>query len=152
MMARPKGNDWLEDEIRKLGFLGINTVVSLLEKHEEIELEIEKEDNLCQKYDIEFVSFPIRDRGVPEEIEPFLRLISKIDRRLRDDKKVAIHCRMGIGRTSLVAAGILMKSGYKPDGIFEFLSEKRTLDVPDTDEQAQWIKEQQNVLQQKEET
>jgi protein-tyrosine phosphatase len=149
MMARPKGNDWLEDEIRKLSMSGVNMVVSLLEKHEEVELEIEKESELCQKHNIEYVNFPIKDRGVPENVDSFLKLISTIDQNLRDDKKIAIHCRMGIGRTSVVAAGTLIKNGHESEGIFEFLSEKRTLTVPDTDEQIEWIKGQKHALQQK---
>lgn len=147
MMARPKGNDWLEDEIRKLSMSGVNMVVSLLEKHEEVELDIEKEHDLCEKYNIKYVNFPIKDRGVPEDIGSFLQLIYTIDESLRDDKKIAIHCRMGIGRTSVVAAGALIKNGHNPEDVFEFLSEKRTLVVPDTDEQIKWIKEQRHALQ-----
>lgn len=148
MMARPKGNDWLEDEIRKLDMSGVNMVISLLENHEEVELDIEEEHNICQKYGIDYINFPIEDRGVPKDIDSFVRLISTIDQNLRDDKKIVIHCRMGIGRTSIVTAGMLIKNGYKAESVFDFLSKKRTLKVPDTDEQVEWIIAQKNALQQ----
>ena len=38
-MPKPRGNDWLEDEIKGLKSLGYNLVVSFLEKSEEIDLE-----------------------------------------------------------------------------------------------------------------
>ncbi len=46
---------------------------------------------------------------------------------------------MGIGRTSLVSAGVLMVSGASPDTVFDLLSEKRTLKVPDTPKQKDWL-------------
>ncbi len=146
MMARPKGNDWLEDEIIKLNKLGINMVVSLLEKHEERELNIEKEHEFCPKHNIEFINFPIKDRGVPKDINSFLQLISSINQRLKHGKKIAIHCRMGIGRTSILAAGALIRNGNDPESVFEFLSEKRTLTVPDTNEQIEWVQSLKNAL------
>jgi protein-tyrosine phosphatase len=49
---------------------------------------------------------------------------------------------MGIGRTSLVIAGVLLSLQIKNiDEVFNFLSEKRTLKVPDTEEQITWIAE-----------
>lgn len=146
MMARPKGNDWLEDEIRDLIFKEVDTVISLLKKYEETELEIEKEKTLCEKYDIEFISFPIQDRGVPENISDFIELITNINNRLSENKKVVVHCRMGIGRTSIVAASVLIKNGFDSGSVFDFLSKTRTLTVPDTDDQISWVKEIENTL------
>ncbi|SEM28707.1 Protein-tyrosine phosphatase [Aquimarina amphilecti] len=146
MMARPKGNDWLEDEIRDLNFKEVDTVISLLKKYEETELEIEKEKALCKKYDIEFISFPIQDRGVPENISDFIELITNINNRLNENKKVVVHCRMGIGRTSIVAASVLIKNGFDSGSVFDFLSKTRTLTVPDTDDQISWVKEIENTL------
>jgi protein-tyrosine phosphatase len=139
MMARPKGNDWLEDEIKKLGFYEVDVVVSLLEWHEMKELEIESEQLFCEKHDIEFIHFPIQDRNVPEDEKAFIQLITTIDLKLKEGKKIVIHCRMGIGRTAVIAAGTLIKNGLKADNVFELLSNKRTLEVPDTNEQVEWI-------------
>ena len=147
MMARPKGNDWLEDEIKKLKMSGVDMIVSLLEKHEETELEIREEHTLCDNYNIEYVNFPIKDLGVPEDANSFIQLISIIDERLNSNKKVVIHCRMGIGRTSVIAAGVLLKNSHKPEHVFDFLSEKRTLSVPDTEDQINWVMKLKDSLQ-----
>lgn len=146
MMARPKGNDWLEDEISKLNMLGVSMVVSLLEKHEEEELNIEEEQDLCRKYQMQYLNLPIKDRGVPDDVGVFIQLISSIDQGLKEGKKIVVHCRMGIGRTSMVTAGVLLKNGSQAESVFEFLSEKRTLMVPDIQEQVEWIKELEKVF------
>lgn len=138
MMARPKGNDWLEDEIKKLQLFNVNCVVSLLENHEIEDLDIEQEEKLCQKYGIQYINYPIPDRNIPDE-KSYLRLISEIDNQLKSGQKIVVHCRMGIGRTSVICAGILIKNGIKSNEVFDILSEIRTLKVPDTQEQYDWI-------------
>lgn len=138
MMARPRGNDWLEDEILKLQQLEIKTVVSLLEIDEILELGIEKEKGLCDKYGIDFINFPIRDRGVPEDIRTFKTLVSTLNSKLEQGQKIAIHCRMGIGRTSLLTASLLVKNGTSASTVFDLLSVQRTLEVPDTPGQKEW--------------
>ncbi|MEL6823245.1 MAG: dual specificity protein phosphatase family protein [Calditrichota bacterium] len=148
MMARPRGNDWLEDEIKKLKILDVKLVVSLLEEHEETELKLSEEQGYCKQNDIEFVSFPIADRGVPKNLKAYQKLVLKIDQRLKRNNKVVIHCRMGIGRTSVIAAGVLLKNGYEPNSVFKYLSEVRTFSVPDTEEQVNWILNQYDNIKQ----
>ena len=50
-----------------------------------------------------------------------------------------IHCRAGIGRTSLVTAGVLLQAGFEPDEAFEHIGKARGMAVPDTDEQRDWV-------------
>lgn len=64
-MAGPRSGDWLEDEVAGWARSGIGTVVSLLEAHEVRELGLWDEAALCEERDIEFVAFPMPDRGVP---------------------------------------------------------------------------------------
>ena len=68
IMPRPRGGDWLEDEIARWKEAGIDTVVSLLERQEIAQLGLDQEAELCGARNIEFVSFPIPDRGVPESL------------------------------------------------------------------------------------
>lgn len=140
IMARPRGNEWLEDEIQKLSLLGIDSVLSLLEKSEISELEIEKEGELCVKYEIGFTNFPIKDRSTPADTTAFRKLIEHLCQEVEEDKKIVVHCRMGIGRASLVAAGILLKKGTDKNRIFQLISQYRGMKVPDTPQQAKWIK------------
>lgn len=139
MMPRPKGDYWMESEIWKLKRAKVNTVVSLLEQRESLALGIQQEEKLCEKYGIHFINFPIKDRGTPEDTTSFFQLVDLINDRLTNGENVVVHCRMGIGRTALVSAAILIKNGYPIENIFAFLSEKRTLSVPDTEEQKEWI-------------
>lgn len=139
MMARPRGNDWLQDEVTRLKLLNVNIVISLLEYNEVMELEIEKESEICQASNIDFISFPIKDRGVPVNRDGYIELVKKIDRELKKDSKIVIHCRMGIGRTSMLAAGVVIKNKIADVDVFEFLSKRRKLSVPDTEEQKLWV-------------
>ena len=104
IMGRPRGWDWLEDEIVGLRQLGIGLVVSLLEADEESELGLIKEREICEKQGIQFISFPIKDRGVPSSLEDTAQLTDYLRKQLATGKKVVIHCRAGIGRSALVAA------------------------------------------------
>lgn len=146
MMTRPRGNDWLEDEVKKMRLYGVDAVVSLLEKSEVNELELQDEDELCFNHGIDLIQFPIEDTGVPEDNLSFVSLIRKIEQRLQEDKKVVIHCRMGIGRTGMVAAGVLIRNGGEVNEVFQRLSQIRTLEVPDTEEQIQWLERQVKEL------
>lgn len=138
MMPHPKGGDLLKKEIKFLKSQKVNCVLCLIENKEKIELGIEKEAYFCTQEKIDFIDFPIKDFGLPSK-EAYLKLINKINKRLLNDEKIVIHCRMGIGRTSIVTAGILIKNGKAKDKIFEFLSKKRTIKVPDTKKQKDWV-------------
>jgi hypothetical protein len=65
IMPRPRSGEWLSNEIAGWNRLGVQTVVSLLESQEVRELDVADEQSLCQGANIQFVSFPISDRGVP---------------------------------------------------------------------------------------
>ena len=47
MMSRPRGGDWLEDEIKSLGTQKVDVIVSLLTQEEVLELELTAEGELC---------------------------------------------------------------------------------------------------------
>ena len=139
VMPRPRGGDWLSDEVSSLRTSEVNVVISLLEAHEVDELEILEEENLCRENEIDFISFPIRDRGVPESGALALVLIDSVLSKLRSGKNVAIHCRAGIGRSSLIAACVLKLSGLGVDEAFEKIQSARGCAVPDTVQQRQWV-------------
>jgi protein-tyrosine phosphatase len=50
-----------------------------------------------------------------------------------------VHCRQGIGRSSLVAACVLVISGESPQSAFEHIERARGRSVPDTAEQKEWV-------------
>jgi protein-tyrosine phosphatase len=140
-MPRPRGGDWLEDEIRSLRDLGVDVVVSLLENHETRELNLECEGACCADSGISFLSFPIRDRSVPPSIPETRKLAQAIFGLLGDGKNVVVHCRGGIGRSSVIAACVMMLSGIAADQALLKIQDARGCLIPDTSEQRQWVNE-----------
>ena len=96
-MARPRAGEWLRDEIAGWRKAGIDTVVSLLEASEVRELELGDEASCCEALGMEFITFPIRDRGVPTALPVTRTLINGLASKLQAGLSVAIHCRAGIG-------------------------------------------------------
>ena len=75
IIARPRGGDWLEDEMRSWARVGLEVIVSLLASDEAMEFELGNEATICRSNDIEFISFPIPDRGAPASREETLKLV-----------------------------------------------------------------------------
>src|SRR5262245_65947146 len=78
IVPRPRGGDWLEDEIKAWSRSGVDAVVSLLTADEIADLDLADERDLCLESDIRFESFPIADRGVPSSREAFTALESRL--------------------------------------------------------------------------
>jgi len=136
--ARPCGGEQLPDEIEGWQQSGVQAVCSLLREDEITQLGLTEEKNICNAHGIEFESFPISDRGVPESSVALRKLIRQAEAWLADGKSVLIHCRIGIGRSALVAALVLATLGVDISTAFEHISKARTCPVPDTAEQRQW--------------
>jgi len=122
MMPRPRGGEWLEDEISGLRDAGLDTIVSLIEGDESTELGLQQEAALCQAAGMEFISFPVPDRGVPRSDVDFRSLVHSITSKLRAGNSVAVHCRAGIGRSGLLAACILAALDISPEKAFSMLT------------------------------
>ncbi|MFX1706796.1 protein-tyrosine phosphatase family protein [Chitinophaga sp. CC14] len=139
IMARPRGNDWLESEIVYLKRQQVKVLVSLLEAHEIRELELKKEESYCVQHEITYVNFPVRDRGIPDSSLKTNSFITTLAAEIDAGHSVCIHCRMGIGRSSIIAGSILLLKGHSFKGLLEKIGAVRGLKVPDTIEQEQWL-------------
>lgn len=137
---RPRGGQWLAGDIEAWRAAGVDSVISLLDGVEERDLELEEEALLCRASGIEFISFPIRDRGVPTSPDATASLIDWVVSDLRRGLGVAIHCRLGIGRSGLIAGCVLRALGHAHETVFPILSRARGLPVPDTEQQAEWVR------------
>src|SRR6202453_4760101 len=62
LAARPRGGDWLEDEMASWRRAGIDTVLSLLTSEEEQDLDLRREAQEAKAKGIKFGSLPIPDR------------------------------------------------------------------------------------------
>lgn len=138
-MPRPRGGDWLEDEMRKLREHGVTVLVSLLDREETAELELTREADLASSFGLIFHSLPIPDRDVPRNVNAFQHLVGQVHDHVSGGGSVAIHCRAGIGRSSILAASVLAQRGLPVGEAFNLLSACRGLQVPDTPAQRAWV-------------
>jgi protein-tyrosine phosphatase len=138
---RPRGGDWLEDEMRNWREAGIDTVVSLLTPDEASEFELTEEAAVSSAQGVKFVNYPVPDRGLPASRQTFRRLVHDIAQELSAGHGVAIHCRQGIGRAALVALGVLVAGGFDPEVAIERVSAVRGRSVPETQAQKSWFEE-----------
>lgn len=136
-MAKPRGADWLDDELRGLREAGVDVLVCALTGPERDELGLSDEERAAEAAGLRFVSVPIPDRTVPDlaTVLPTLRDLSD---RLAAGAHVVTHCRAGIGRASLLAAALLILGGTDADTAWSAIEEARGLAVPDTPEQRAW--------------
>jgi protein-tyrosine phosphatase len=139
ILARPRGCDWLEDEIRDWRDAGLQVIVSLLAADETLELGLAQEADMAERCGLRFISFPIEDYGVPTSENAVEELVAELEGLLADGKHIGIHCRQGIGRSSLVTACLLVKAGQNVDASFQQISDSRGLTVPDTADQRKWV-------------
>jgi protein-tyrosine phosphatase len=137
---RPRGGEWLAEDIALWRASGVDSVVSLIEGAEERDLQLEEEPLFCRTYGIEFLSFTIKDRSVPASPDAVASLVDWVISDLRRGLGVLVHCRVGIGRSSVIAACVLHSLGHKHDTLFPILSRTRGVPVPDTPAQVDWVR------------
>ncbi|GGT55703.1 hypothetical protein GCM10010271_69510 [Streptomyces kurssanovii] len=136
-MARPRGADWLEDEMGALRSAGVDVLVCGLTQAELDELGLALEARAAADAGLRFVAVPVPDRTVPD-LATVLPTLRKLAESLREGAHVVTHCRFGIGRASLLAAALLVLNGVDHGLAWERLEQARGLAVPDTPEQRDW--------------
>ena len=139
IMARPRGGDWLCDEITALRASRVDILVSLLTIMEVHELDLAEEAAICQQQGITYHSFPIIDRSVPPFTDQTCSFLKQLRVSLSEGKHITFHCRHGLGRAVLMAASVLVLTGMTPEQTFNQLSQARGYPVPETEEQRAWV-------------
>lgn len=137
--ARPRGGDWLADEIIRWKRQGVGAVLSLLTPQEERDLDLTEEPGVVRSAGLIFNSFPIPDRQVPSSQSNLASVLDKTNRSLAKGTNLVIHCRQGLGRSGLVAACLLATTGLSPGAAVEIVSAARGVAIPETQEQKDWI-------------
>jgi len=139
LAARPRGGDWLQDDMADWKREGVGMVLSLLTPGEEKDLDLHGEAPAAKTQGLKFYSFPIPDRQVPSSEAKLAEALEAATRSLQSAKNVVIHCRQGIGRSGLVAACLLVRKGMSPGAAVDKVSAARGIRVPETEEQREWI-------------
>lgn len=139
LSARPRGGDWLEDEITAWRDAGIDLLVSHLTPGEESDLGLQDEKNQALLAGIAFLSFPVPDRETPASLSEALANYEWIDQALSAGKNTLVHCRQGIGRAALSAVCLLILKGISVEEAVRMVSHARGVPVPETAAQRVWI-------------
>jgi protein-tyrosine phosphatase len=140
VVTRPRGGDWLEDEVTGWRDAGLDAVASLLENDEAAQLGLEDEREVTKSKGLEFFSFPIPDRGAPASTGDALTFLTQLTAALGSGKNVAVHCRQGIGRSGMLAAALLMTSGMAASEAIDVVTKARGIAVPETSGQLEWLR------------
>ena len=139
VMGRPYVEREMPASLQNVARLGIRQVVSLLEPVEARRLGLDAERRESQAQGMAFVSFPIADMGLPKSIDGFSALTLQLFLQIEAGINTLVHCRAGIGRSGLVAAGILLHAGMDAEQAFAHVSKMRGLRVPETISQHSWL-------------
>jgi protein-tyrosine phosphatase len=137
-MARPRSGDWLFDEFRDLAMAGVSVVVSVLTDTEAAELGLEREGEAAGAAGLEFHRLPTPHR-CPPNLAAAAAMAPRIAAQLRAGASVAVHCRHGIGRSSTLAAAMLLWEGIEPTQASDRIATARGISVPDTAAQREFI-------------
>jgi protein-tyrosine phosphatase len=138
---RPRGGDWLGDEVRGWREAGIDTVLSLLTPDEVREFDLGEEAAACTAHGVQYLTLPVADRGVPKSRAELRQTVEDLVGRLADGRGVAVHCRQGIGRAGLTAAAVLIAAGLTPEEAVARVGAARGRPVPETPDQRRWLDE-----------
>jgi protein-tyrosine phosphatase len=138
-MPKPRGDEWLEDEIRSLREMGVDVLVSMLTDEEIVEVALVDEPLECAKNGIEFLRYPIPDHSAPPLDEKISAFIEGLWERVAAGKSIAVHCRAGLGRSSMIAACLLVSAGIDPIAACDMIGAARGFTVPETDDQSKLI-------------
>lgn len=139
IILRPRGDDWLENDLQRIRMAGIQSIVSTIESWEARELGLAEEGPTVERLGMHFISFPLRDRSVPSNREVFTEFIHKLGKRVEAGEKIGVHCRGCIGRSTVVVASTLIDLGWSAERALDEIEVARGCSVPDTEEQRDWI-------------
>jgi protein-tyrosine phosphatase len=139
IVMRPRGDEWLENDLKRIQMAGIQTIISTIEAWEARALGLAEEGPMLEHLGIRFISYPMQDRSVPFDREDFTAFVKRLGTRLQGGEKIGVHCRGCIGRSTVVTAATLITLGWPAETALDAIEKARGCSVPDTEEQRDWI-------------
>lgn len=127
--ACPLGRGDLKAELTKIVSEDELLMISLLTEEEKAMLHLQEEGPMSKAFGIEFKEFPIADMSIPGA-QRFMKFIEELYGRTNELDRMLIHCRAGIGRSSLIALGLMTRHGFVLKESVELVSRIRGYDVP----------------------
>lgn len=140
-MARPRGGDWLPDEMAALAADGVDVLVSALCDDEMERLDLTGQPAAAAQAGLELVRFPIVDHTAPEPgaLPAAVALADRLAEQMRAGRFVVTHCFAGIGRSSMLAGATLVRLGVAPVDAWGLIRLARGYPVPDNADQESWL-------------
>lgn len=139
-MAHPRGLTALDADMAALRADGVDVVLSLQTAEERAELGLTDESGAAQRAGMTYREMPIRDMSTPN-LAVAGSTVDDIVADLRAGRHVVVHCWAGIGRSSTIAAAVLIRLGASAADACETVSGARGMRVPETQEQRAWLDE-----------
>ena len=130
----------IENTLKILKNHHIDIIVSLLEISELKSLGC---DNLIKEIKLNnfvWFHFPIIDFNIPTKnsLLKLNLLLSDLERFLKEEKNIIIHCKAGLGRTGTIASLLLAKLGISTKDAVQYIRKYRPGSI-DTDEQKNFV-------------
>jgi hypothetical protein len=138
VVERPRGGDWLADDMACLRAAGVDTLVSALVDDEMRGAWLEAEAEAATAAGLAFVRLPISNLGTPLD-DGTRCTLEALAGEVRDGRYVAAHCFASVGRSPLIVASIMVLLGADPEFAWQELEIARGRQVPDTLEQRSWV-------------
>lgn len=137
--ARPRGGLWLDDDLAALKAAGIDTLVCMMVEGELKELQLQDERELALAAGLSFAWLPVPDLSTPPGDAVILPMLFALRDELLAGRTVAAHCRMGVGRSPMCVASLLVLLGVPAHVAWARITAVRGRDVPDTAAQGRWV-------------
>lgn len=128
----------IDEDIKEIKKQDINVIIPLITKDE---MEKYGVSNLLNKYEencFEIKYLPINDQKIPSK-EEVIDLINFISQKIKENKKIMIHCVGGLGRSGMIAACYLKSIGFDSNEAIKFIREIRTSRAIETEEQVKFV-------------
>ena len=136
--AAPDADNMIQ-EIADMQEEKVEFVLSLLEAVEALQIGLTNEKLILEAAGIKFAQIPIADFGVPENGSEIDSVVLDMARYLETGGSLVVHCRGGIGRSSMVVSAILTSLGVKSNDALHHIEKARGLRVPETTAQREWV-------------
>lgn len=133
-MAKPRLGD-----LPTLRAAGVDILVCALTDEDFEDAGLTGEPEAAIAAGLEFVHLPIPDWTVPDR-DQILPVLRDLAARLDAGAGIVTHCWAGIGRSSLLAASIMVLRGLEPDDAWARITKARGYPVPDTEQQREWVR------------
>jgi protein-tyrosine phosphatase len=116
----------LSTDMTQLRADGVTRLVNLMEAHEETRWQMHGYDDAARLAGLRLRRFPVVDVSVPTDPAAFARMAEQVYAKLQAGETVVAHCLGGLGRSGMLVACLLARSGrFGADEATAFVRSKR---------------------------